>query len=63
MTNKNSHYIIKELRESKGLSQEVHIAGRGLYYVVCWILATSFRPAGQERAPKSARQLTNDRCA
>ena len=30
------------------------MAGGGLWCVVRWILATSFRPAGQERAPKSA---------
>ncbi len=32
----------------------LQIALRGSCDVVGWILATSFRPAGQERAPKSA---------
>ncbi len=35
---------------------------RGSWCVVRWILALQFRPIEHERAPKSATQLTGNRC-
>ncbi len=44
--------ILKKLNKNRP-ANKLQIALRGSWCVVRWILATSFRPTGQERAPKS----------